>query len=339
MNIVENWDSINSDNLPPDVKRMIDWIIEAADRKQLTLGQKGVLRKMLWLDREEASGCSASAAYLGRLLSMTARTVRLHRTALVKKGMIRKEHDGWFFVWPFDEFPPASHEVAGKTPSVILEWAAALNEYLATPRSKQVHGGVETGTPPRSKQVHPLGKNRYMGRSKQVHPYIRKYTESYSEEDTEDIREGSDKPSESLLSLEEPNTGEQTKHPENPAERRREGIPRGEVPDRGDAHTSGEAPAVKSRQPNWIAEAGEVWKAAYRGTVPYGRIGKALTPLTDDHTTAEILAAWKVYTAKVDGQFASPDHFANSFGKWEPRRELKELPDPLAGLSPTGTDR
>ena len=88
------------------------------------------------------------------------------------------------------------------------------------------------------------------------------------------------------------------------------------------------------KQPNWIAEAGEVWKTAYGGTVPYGRIGKALKPLAADHTTAEILAAWKVYIKSTDGQFASAERFASTYGSWKPKQGLKELPDPLAELSP-----
>ena len=59
----------------PDVRRMIDWIIEAVDNKHLTLGQKAVLRKMLWLDREVDVGCYASVEYIGGLLGMTDRAV------------------------------------------------------------------------------------------------------------------------------------------------------------------------------------------------------------------------------------------------------------------------
>ncbi len=72
--------------LPPEVRCMIDWVIEAVDGKHLTLGQKAVLRKMLWLDREVDMGCYASAEYIGGLWGMASRAVRRHRTALVKKG-------------------------------------------------------------------------------------------------------------------------------------------------------------------------------------------------------------------------------------------------------------
>ena len=189
---------------PPGGKGMIDWIIDAVDSKHLTGGQRRVLRRMMWLDRYVDKGCYATADYIGSLLRMTGRTVRLHRAALLKKGLIRKERGSWFFVWPFDTFPPAGLEVTGKTPEVILEWAVKLDEYLASTRSKQVY---------------PLGQNRYIGRSKQVFPYIREHTGV-------DTVEGSDEPSFETSFSEEPNSGEQTNQPDNPAEGGLVGIPR-----------------------------------------------------------------------------------------------------------------
>ena len=140
---------------------MIDWVIEAVDGKRLTLGEKAVLRKMLWLDREVDLGCYASAEYLGGLLGMTGRTVRRHRAALLEKGLLRKERETWFVQWPFDAFPPASIDITSRTPDTTKQWATALNDWLGTPRTEVVTAPRTELVPPRTEVVRGGGQKWY----------------------------------------------------------------------------------------------------------------------------------------------------------------------------------
>ena len=97
-----------------------------------------LLRKILWLDRDLDVGVLCVGKYLGGLLGLTDRTVRRHRATLLEKGLLRKERNTWFVVWPFDAFPPISIEMTGKTPNATKQWAAALNDWLGTPRTEVV---------------------------------------------------------------------------------------------------------------------------------------------------------------------------------------------------------
>ncbi len=68
---------------------------------------------------------------------------------------------------------------------------------------------------------------------------------------------------------------------------------------------------------NWVAEAGDIWRARFGGTAKYGMIGKELKELVEDHGWAFVRASWIKYLQQVDdSRYASAHHFATSlFGK------------------------
>ena len=68
--------------------------------------------------------------------------------------------------------------------------------------------------------------------------------------------------------------------------------------------------------PSWSREACDDWIAAYRGTAPGGRIGKALAPLVKTHGWEAVRPAWRSYLAHTEAEFASSQRFAATFGRW-----------------------
>jgi len=79
----------------------------------------------------------------------------------------------------------------------------------------------------------------------------------------------------------------------------------------------------------WLTPYMEAWEEAYGGEPAAGHLAMALSRLDHDHGTVEVLARWRAYLARADPLYASPSRFAQTYGSWKPKRELKELPDPL----------
>lgn len=76
----------------------------------------------------------------------------------------------------------------------------------------------------------------------------------------------------------------------------------------------------KSSGPPWTVEAAKIWSDATGGTAPFGRIGKALKPLIERHGTIPVFQAFERYLRSTDIQFASPERFASTFGRWSSER-------------------
>lgn len=80
--------------------------------------------------------------------------------------------------------------------------------------------------------------------------------------------------------------------------------------------TEGEEKRIAAAPPSWSREACDVWIARYGGTAPGGRIGKALKPLVDRYGWPAVRVAWLSYLTQSDAEFASPQRFAATYGRW-----------------------
>ena len=96
-----------------------------------------------------------------------------------------------------------------------------------------------------------------------------------------------------------------------------------------EAEAEAEAEEKKSIRETWLTPYGKVWEDAYGGEPPWGRLAATFGFLRDRHSNTEILSRWRQYCKSTEGQFASAERFSQTYGSWKPKRELKELPDPL----------
>jgi hypothetical protein len=53
------------------------------------------------------------------------------------------------------------------------------------------------------------------------------------------------------------------------------------------------------------------------GTAPFGRIGKALKPLVQQHGEAEVLSTWRRYLTTEPAKYVTPESFAAKYGTWK----------------------
>lgn len=126
--------SINADwsepSAPPEQRRVIEWIYDAVDG--VTLAEKAVLRKVLWLDKTEGLGCNAKPKSIGAMVCLSARSVRRCLESLIEKGLIRHAEygEGYEVVWPFDSFPPTTNELTSNAPYVVKQWVPLLSDYI-----------------------------------------------------------------------------------------------------------------------------------------------------------------------------------------------------------------
>lgn len=67
----------------------------------------------------------------------------------------------------------------------------------------------------------------------------------------------------------------------------------------------------------WLTPFGQEWRARYGGEPPWGRLGSALSPLCEKHGAERVLRAWSAYLSATEGEFASPQRFASTFGRWD----------------------
>ena len=79
----------------------------------------------------------------------------------------------------------------------------------------------------------------------------------------------------------------------------------------------------------WLTPYIEAWERQYGGTPVAGVLAGYLRPLEKLHGPEDVVARWKAYLAKADPLYASPSRFAQTYGSWKPKRELKKLADPL----------
>ena len=90
----------------------------------------------------------------------------------------------------------------------------------------------------------------------------------------------------------------------------------------------------------WLTPFGTAWSARYGGEMPWGRAGSALSPLCEKHGAERVLRAWIAYLSATEGEFASPQRFASTFGRWDgtapasqkidPRAPTQNIPPPAA---------
>jgi len=73
---------------------------------------------------------------------------------------------------------------------------------------------------------------------------------------------------------------------------------------------------VPAPAPSWSAEACQDWMARFGGTAPGGRIGGALRPLVERYGWAAVRTAWQTYLAQAEAEYASPQRFAATYGRW-----------------------
>lgn len=67
---------------------------------------------------------------------------------------------------------------------------------------------------------------------------------------------------------------------------------------------------------NWVIPFAKAWGTRFQGTIPWGRIGKALKPLRENYPDDEILARWSRYLAQARAGVHPPETFAQTFGDW-----------------------
>lgn len=78
------------------------------------------------------------------------------------------------------------------------------------------------------------------------------------------------------------------------------------------------SPSVAPQTENWMLPFGKAWTARFQGTTPWGRIGKALKPLRDQHPDTVILQRWERFLAQARAGVSTPEGFAQTFGDWKP---------------------
>jgi hypothetical protein len=106
------------------------------------------------------------------------------------------------------------------------------------------------------------------------------------------------------------------------AERKQDATPETERETEGEERIAAPAalalprPHIAGKPKAWSVEACDDWIGAYRGTAPGGRIGKALAPLVKAHGWEAVRVAWRSYLAQTEAEFASPQRFAATFGRW-----------------------
>ena len=76
----------------------------------------------------------------------------------------------------------------------------------------------------------------------------------------------------------------------------------------------------------WLTPYLDAWKATYGGALPPKRAVAALGPLHTQHGDAVVLPRWNAYLRQTDAQFAAPQRFAQTFGRWDPAKE------PMSGI-------
>jgi hypothetical protein len=79
-------------------------------------------------------------------------------------------------------------------------------------------------------------------------------------------------------------------------------------------------PAPKLRK-SWVASAVAVWEERFgAGSIPLGRIGRALKPLVEHHGLDAVLAAFRRYLDPAindsEAKFLSPEGFASKYALW-----------------------
>jgi len=85
---------------------------------------------------------------------------------------------------------------------------------------------------------------------------------------------------------------------------------------REETETEKRIAAPPALAPSWSREACDDWIAQYHGTAPGGRIGKALSPLVKANGWTSVRTAWRSYLAQTEAEFASPQRFSATFGRW-----------------------
>jgi len=73
---------------------------------------------------------------------------------------------------------------------------------------------------------------------------------------------------------------------------------------------------VEAEVISWSRAACDDWIARFGGTAPGGQIGKALLPIVKRHGWEFVRKAWCRYLAQTEAQYASPQRFSATFGRW-----------------------
>lgn len=77
---------------------------------------------------------------------------------------------------------------------------------------------------------------------------------------------------------------------------------------------------------NWLAPYAEALHKRTGGAVAWGRLGKALKPLVEQHGDAEVLLSWRRYLVDTDAKFLSAEKFAQTYGVWSGEVAAKATP-------------
>ena len=97
--------------------------------------------------------------------------------------------------------------------------------------------------------------------------------------------------------------------------------------DNGHGNGAAKEPPIVAEVVSWSREACDDWIARFGGTAPGGRIGAALAPLVKAHGWPSVREAWRSYLAQTDAQYASPQRFAATFGRWAGTHEQERYRD------------
>ena len=79
----------------------------------------------------------------------------------------------------------------------------------------------------------------------------------------------------------------------------------------------------------WLKPYCEAWEQRFGGEPAYGHLAKVMGRLELLHDREEVLARWREYVKQSDHLYANASRFSQTYGSWKPKRELKELPNPL----------
>lgn len=64
---------------------------------------------------------------------------------------------------------------------------------------------------------------------------------------------------------------------------------------------------------NWVRDVGAVWRKAYQGEPPWGKLGKLLLPVKDE---PEFLVRFAAYCAETPCRYVNLATFVGGFGSW-----------------------
>ena len=76
---------------------------------------------------------------------------------------------------------------------------------------------------------------------------------------------------------------------------------------------------------NWLTPYIEAWEHQFGGHPATGPLAKTMKQLEARNSSEDVLARWEAYLREAGPMFANAPRFAQTYGSWKPKQELKEL--------------